>query len=42
MGKIAAKAGAWEKERNEKKATVQWRFSVANARTKLQRLYIRN
>ena len=42
MGKMAVKTAAWEKERNGKKATVQWRFSVADARTKLQRLYIQN
>mgnify|MGYP005857174599 FL=1 len=30
---------AWEKERNDAKATVAWRFTTADARTKLQRLY---
>jgi hypothetical protein len=30
---------AWEEERNEKGATVDWRFSVADAREKLERLY---
>jgi hypothetical protein len=32
----------WESERNTKKATVKWRFTVVNARTKLGRLYIQN
>ena len=30
---------AWEGERNEQHATVNWRFKVADARTKLKRLY---
>ncbi len=30
---------AWEKERNEKQATIGWRFSVMGAREKLKRLY---
>ncbi len=30
---------AWEKERNEKQATIDWRFSVTDARDKLKRLY---
>jgi transposase len=29
----------WEHHRNEAKATVHWRFTTDNARTKLQRLY---
>lgn len=29
----------WERQRNESKATVDWRFSVTDARTKLTRLY---
>jgi transposase len=29
----------WERQRNETKATVQWRFTTDKARTKLQRLY---
>ncbi len=39
IGELALKAGVWEKERNEKKAIVKWRFSVTDARTKLHRLY---
>ncbi len=30
---------AWEALRNAAKATVEWRFGVAEARTTLQRLY---
>ena len=30
---------AWEHQRNAQKATVQWRFGVTDARTKLSRLY---
>ena len=30
---------AWEKERNKKQATIDWRFSVTEAREKLKRLY---
>lgn len=30
---------AWEKPRNEQHATVDWRFTTADARTKLKRLY---
>jgi len=29
----------WERQRNQAKATVQWRFTTEKARTKLQRLY---
>ena len=30
---------AWEARRNEQRDTVNWRFSTADARVKLQRLY---
>ena len=30
---------AWEAERNAARATVRWRFTVTDARTKLHRLY---
>jgi hypothetical protein len=30
---------SWEERRNEQKATIDWRFSLDNARTKLKRLY---
>jgi transposase len=29
----------WERERNRQRATVQWRFTIQHARTKLHRLY---
>ena len=32
-------AGAWETERNNRKAKVEWRFTTSNARIKLRRLY---
>jgi hypothetical protein len=30
---------AWEQQRNQKRATVNWRFSTVDARTKFERLY---
>ena len=30
---------SWEERRNEQKATIDWRFSLDNARAKLKRLY---
>jgi len=30
---------AWEQERNQAKATVNWQFKITDARTKLKRLY---
>jgi hypothetical protein len=30
---------AWELERNKEKATIDWRFSISDAREKLKRLY---
>ena len=30
---------AWEKERNQKSCSVNWRFTTADARIKLKRLY---
>lgn len=36
---LAREVAAWEWERNEQHATVNWRFKVADARTKLKRLY---
>lgn len=38
-GMLKSEIGAWERERNERKATVEWRFTVEDARRKLQRLY---
>ncbi len=36
---LEGEIGAWEAERNEAKATVDWRFTNEDARTKLNRLY---
>jgi hypothetical protein len=36
---LAAETRAWESARNERGATVDWRFSIADARVKLKRLY---
>jgi len=36
---VSRESAAWVKERNAKRTTVQWRFTSAHARTKLQRLY---
>jgi hypothetical protein len=36
---LASEVGAWECSRNERRATVHWRFSTADARVKLKRLY---
>jgi transposase len=36
---LMQEVAAWERERNEQHATVNWRFKVADARTKLKRLY---
>jgi DDE superfamily endonuclease len=39
LGTVRWEVGAWEAARNAPKATVQWRFTVAKARTKLRHLY---
>ena len=36
---LQQQVSAWEKERNDRKASVSWRFTVEDARTKLKRLY---
>jgi hypothetical protein len=36
---LTHEVAAWEKRRNEKQATIDWRFSVTDAREKLKRLY---
>jgi len=36
---LAREAAAWERERNERGAMVEWRFTAEDARTKLSRLY---
>jgi transposase len=36
---LTHEVGAWERDRNAEHATVNWQFKVADARTKLKRLY---
>jgi len=36
---VASEASAWEAERNARQMTVDWRFTTADARIKLKRLY---
>jgi transposase len=36
---LGREVGAWERERNERGATVEWRFTASDARKKLARLY---
>jgi hypothetical protein len=36
---LVAEVAAYEERRNQERATIDWRFSLADARTKLKRLY---
>jgi len=36
---LAAEVAAYEERRNQEKAKIDWRFSLADARTRLKRLY---
>jgi len=36
---LTHEVAAWEKQRNAEKATIDWRFSITDAREKLKRLY---
>ena len=36
---LTRQAAAWERRRNQDQATVEWRFTTADARIKLKRLY---
>jgi hypothetical protein len=36
---LTKEIAAWEKKRNEQQATIDWRFSIADAREKMKRLY---
>jgi DDE superfamily endonuclease len=36
---LKREVAAWEQRRNDEKATIDWRFSVTDAREKLKRLY---
>ena len=39
LATLAAEVAAWERARNAARATIDWRFTTADARTKLHRLY---
>ena len=36
---LGREVGAWERERNDRGVTVEWRFTAEDAREKLARLY---
>jgi hypothetical protein len=36
---VVNEIGAWESERNTTRATIDWRFTIPNARDKLKKLY---
>jgi hypothetical protein len=36
---VANEIGAWESERNAARATIDWHFTIPNARDKLKKLY---
>lgn len=38
-GTLSSEVNAWEEERNVKVVKVDWRFTTADARIKLKRLY---
>jgi DDE superfamily endonuclease len=38
-GAVQAEVGPWEAERNEAKVTINWRFTVADARVRLKNVY---
>jgi hypothetical protein len=39
VGPLEREAAAWERRRNKEQCTVDWRFTTADARIKLKRLY---
>jgi len=39
MDTLRREIAAWQAERNEQRATIDWRFTTSDARTKLDRLY---
>jgi hypothetical protein len=39
IGKLRSEIAAWEMDRNNRIATIDWQFSTTNARIKLKRLY---
>ena len=38
-GRLESEISAWQTERNERKASIDWRFTIPSARDKLKRLY---
>ena len=38
-GRLESEISAWQTERNERKANIDWRFTIPSARDKLKRLY---
>jgi hypothetical protein len=36
---VASEVGVWESERNAERATIDWHFTIPNARDKLKKLY---
>jgi hypothetical protein len=36
---VRSEVGAWEAQRNEARVTMNWRFTIADARVKLKRVY---
>jgi hypothetical protein len=36
---LISEVAAWENDRNERQATIDWRFTIPNARDRLKRLY---
>ena len=36
---VSHETAAWEKDRNDAKATINWRFTIADARVKLKNIY---
>jgi hypothetical protein len=39
MEEIQSEVAAWQESRNNKNAKINWRFTIADARIKLKRLY---
>ena len=37
---VSFESGAWQEHRNNKNATVDWQFSIDQARIKLKRIYL--
>ncbi|HEU5378934.1 MAG TPA: transposase [Ktedonobacteraceae bacterium] len=39
LEEVSQEVAAWQQERNQAQATIHWRFTAADARIKLKRLY---